>query len=87
MTAPKDNTVSCHDPKELKVKTDKVCPVIALVGQPNAGKTTLFNLLTGSNFKTSNYPGATVEYSVGKLISNNSFKALVLDSRKRAGGV
>jgi ferrous iron transport protein B len=39
--------------------------IVALVGTPNSGKTTLFNWLTGSRFKTVNYPGATVEYSVG----------------------
>ncbi len=42
-------------------------PCVALVGAPNSGKTTLYNWLTGSNFKTVNYPGATVEYSLGKL--------------------
>lgn len=47
---------------------------------PNSGKTTLFNDLTGSNFKTSNYPGATVEYSSGRLLSKYGFKATVLDS-------
>ena len=77
-------TVSCCDPEPVKLESDVIYPVIALVGQPNAGKTTLFNALTGSHFKTSNYPGATVEYSVGKLISNNGynngFEALVLDS-------
>lgn len=40
---------------------------IVLIGAPNSGKTTLYNWLTNSNFKTVNYPGATVEYSVGKL--------------------
>ena len=39
----------------------------ALVGSPNSGKTTLYNWLTGSRSKTVNYPGATVEYSVGPL--------------------
>ncbi len=43
-----------------------------LVGSPNSGKTTLYNWLTGSNFKTVNYPGATVEYSVGNLQSHLS---------------
>jgi ferrous iron transport protein B len=42
-------------------------PLIALVGAPNSGKTTLYNWLTNSNFKTVNYPGATVDYSVGTL--------------------
>ncbi|XGC82383.1 ferrous iron transporter B [Bdellovibrio bacteriovorus] len=40
---------------------------IALIGAPNSGKTTLYNWLTGSRFKTVNYPGATVEFSLGKL--------------------
>ncbi len=43
---------------------------VALVGYPNSGKTTLYNWLTGSKYKTVNYPGSTVEYSVGRLISN-----------------
>ena len=40
--------------------------IVALVGSPNCGKTTLFNWLTGSRFKTVNYPGSTVDYSVGQ---------------------
>jgi len=40
---------------------------IVLVGQPNAGKTTLFNTLTNGKFKTGNYPGITVEYHSGKV--------------------
>lgn len=40
---------------------------VALVGAPNSGKTTLYNWLTNSRFKTVNYPGATIEYSIGKL--------------------
>jgi len=40
---------------------------IALVGAPNSGKTTLYNWLTNSRFKTVNYPGATIEYSLGRL--------------------
>ncbi len=39
---------------------------VAIVGAPNAGKTSLYNCLTGSNYKTVNYPGATVDYSVGE---------------------
>lgn len=41
--------------------------IVVLVGAPNAGKTSLYNHLTGSRYKTVNYPGATVEYSVGRL--------------------
>jgi len=55
-------------------------PLITLVGPPNSGKTTLFNYLSGNNFKTVNYPGATVEYSLGKFQSKFSLKANLLDS-------
>jgi ferrous iron transport protein B len=40
-------------------------PRVALVGSPNAGKTTLFNALTGLHAKTGNYPGVTVSRYVG----------------------
>ena len=40
---------------------------IALAGNPNCGKTTLFNLLTGSNQFVGNWPGVTVEKKEGKL--------------------
>ncbi|HOR27152.1 MAG TPA: ferrous iron transporter B [Candidatus Sumerlaeota bacterium] len=40
---------------------------IALVGNPNAGKTTLFNALTGLRAKTANFPGTTIELRVGAL--------------------
>lgn len=40
---------------------------IALVGNQNSGKTTLFNLLTGSNQKVGNWPGVTIERKEGKL--------------------
>ncbi|MBX7134104.1 MAG: ferrous iron transport protein B [Fimbriimonadaceae bacterium] len=41
-------------------------PVIALVGNPNAGKTSLFNALTGLHQKVGNYPGVTVEKVSGR---------------------
>jgi ferrous iron transport protein B len=41
--------------------------VIALAGQANGGKTSLFNQLTGSRYKTVNYPGATVDCAIGSL--------------------
>lgn len=43
---------------------------LALVGSPNCGKSTLFNWLTGASAKVVNYPGSTVEYSVGSLVSH-----------------
>jgi ferrous iron transport protein B len=55
-------------------------PLITLVGQPNSGKTTIFNLLTGSNFETANYAGSTVEFSVGHFDTQFDFDALIIDS-------
>ena len=44
-----------------------VAPIVALVGNPNCGKTALFNALTGSRQKVANYPGVTVEKKLGRL--------------------
>lgn len=44
---------------------------IALVGNQNSGKTTLFNLLTGSNQKIGNWPGVTIECKVGQIKGSN----------------
>ena len=45
---------------------------VALVGNPNSGKTTLFNLLTGSNQKVGNWPGVTVERKTGTYKQDGS---------------
>jgi ferrous iron transport protein B len=44
-----------------------LAPTVALVGNPNCGKTALFNALTGSRQKVANYPGVTVEKKTGRL--------------------
>lgn len=52
---------------------------IALIGNPNAGKTTLFNALTGSNQKVGNYSGVTVELKSGDTFTPHGKKLRVLD--------
>jgi ferrous iron transport protein B len=42
-------------------------PLVALIGPPNSGKTTLYNRLTGLRQKVANYPGVTVEKHVGRV--------------------
>ena len=44
---------------------------VALVGNPNCGKTTLFNALTGSNQYVGNWAGVTVEKKVGRTKNSN----------------
>ncbi|MBQ0117943.1 MAG: ferrous iron transport protein B [Flavobacterium sp.] len=52
---------------------------IALIGNPNVGKTSVFNMLTGLKQKVGNYPGITVEKKVGVFKVNNQLKANILD--------
>ncbi|PKR80338.1 ferrous iron transport protein B [Brumimicrobium salinarum] len=52
---------------------------IALVGNPNSGKTSLFNLLTGLNQKVGNYPGVTVDKRSGTLKLENGEACELID--------
>ncbi|MCL2900089.1 Fe(2+) transporter permease subunit FeoB [Brenneria tiliae] len=52
-------------------------PVICVVGNPNCGKTTLFNVLTGGKQTVGNWPGVTVEKKVGRYRYQNQFTTLV----------
>ncbi len=54
-------------------------PSIALVGNPNCGKTALFNLLTGARQKVANYAGVTVERKEGRMVLPDGRTASVVD--------
>lgn len=54
-------------------------PVVALLGNPNCGKTALFNLLTGSRQKVANYSGVTVERKEGRLSLESGKNIRILD--------
>ncbi len=65
---------------QTTASTKRQHPLIALCGNPNSGKTTLFNALTGLNQRVANYPGVTVERTSGFLRgTNNSLTYEVLD--------
>lgn len=59
--------------------SEAVTPRIALIGNPNSGKTALFNLLTGSRQKVANYAGVTVERKEGRMVDAGGRSYVVLD--------
>ncbi len=62
----------------IQTVAEKKNLVIALAGNPNAGKTTLFNALTGLRQKVANYPGVTVERKEGQWQLNGKDSAALL---------
>ena len=54
-------------------------PVFAFVGNPNCGKSTLFNALTGLRQKVGNYPGVTVEKKIGECFSQHGRRMKIID--------
>ena len=52
---------------------------IALVGNPNSGKSSLFNALTGLNQKVGNFPGVTVDKKTGSCLLEHGFSANIID--------
>lgn len=61
---------NCCQTKSTTTAPSKL--TIALCGNPNSGKTTLFNNLTGSNQKVGNWPGVTVEQKLGSYKKDNT---------------
>lgn len=78
----------CHNPSPggnfvsistLTAESDTRQAVVALVGPPNSGKTTLFNRLTGLRQKVANFPGVTVEHHLGKYPLPNGRELALVD--------
>ena len=65
--------------KSVAVATAKAEKVFAVVGNPNSGKTTLFNGLTGMRQKVGNYPGVTVERKEGICYSQHGKPIRLID--------
>jgi ferrous iron transport protein B len=63
----------------MEVAQSAPSPLIALVGNPNCGKTALFNILTRSRQKVANYAGVTVERKEGSLLTPSGLRIRILD--------
>ena len=64
---------------ERRVQADPRTPLIALLGNPNCGKTALFNRLTGARQKVANYAGVTIERKEGSFTSPEGRAFRLLD--------
>jgi ferrous iron transport protein B len=64
---------------EQQVQAASRTPLIALLGNPNCGKTALFNRLTGARQKVANYAGVTIERKEGSFVSPGGRPIRVLD--------
>ena len=71
--SPKIAQQAISDPSQKTIQR------VAIVGNPNSGKTTLFNALTGLNYKVANYPGVTVERRESTLKISEELKLKLVD--------
>ena len=65
--------------REATIHVHPTGPLVALVGNPNCGKTALFNRLTGSRQKVANYAGVTVDRIEGRLLTPSGKTLRILD--------
>ena len=63
---------------EVPTQVSAAVQRVALAGNPNAGKTTVFNLLTGLHQRVGNFPGVTVERKTGRMVGNESIEVIDL---------
>src|SRR3984885_1839149 len=72
----------CHGPSLATLpppETSGKQHVVAIVGPPNSGKSTLFNRLTGLRQKVANFPGVTVEHRMGRVKLGPDREVFVVD--------
>ncbi|MCC6971657.1 MAG: ferrous iron transporter B [Phycisphaerales bacterium] len=77
----------CDDSVSVGTSADEIAVrTVALLGNPNTGKTTLFNQLSGLRHKTSNFPGTTQEARVGVIRAANGMPNGADENSSDAGG-
>ncbi|MBD1398611.1 ferrous iron transport protein B [Pontibacter sp. JH31] len=72
-------TIQAEAPEAKQAPVHQPVARIALIGNPNSGKTSLFNQLTGLNQKVGNFPGVTVDKKTGISQLTPSLKAQIID--------
>ncbi|MFA5059237.1 MAG: ferrous iron transport protein B [Candidatus Omnitrophota bacterium] len=63
----------------VKASSKQIPLIVALAGNPNSGKTTVFNALTNLRQKVGNYPGVTVEKKIGRMVTGHQREINILD--------